>query len=99
MTNRGLPLERVDNFRDYGCYAIAGGGRLREGLLYRTAHHCDASANDLQILGGLGIATVIDLRGPDERAKAKALLCEGWTISLTRAMTEARTAQNELCRR
>jgi protein-tyrosine phosphatase len=88
MPNRALPLERIDNFRDYGCYAIAGGRRLREGLLYRSAHHCDASANDLQILSELGIATVIDLRGPGERAKAQCRRPDGFGARIVETNVE-----------
>jgi len=88
MTNRALPSERIDNFRDYGGYAIAGGGRLRDGLLYRSAHHCNASAGDLRILGELGIVTVIDLRGPGERAKAQSRRPDGFAARMVEAEFE-----------
>jgi protein-tyrosine phosphatase len=65
--NRVLPLEGVHNFRDYGGYAVAGGGRIKTGLLWRSAQHGDATDADLAAIDALGITTVIDLRGPSER--------------------------------
>lgn len=66
MENRVLKLEGVHNFRDYGGYAGAEGARVRSGLLWRSAQHGDASNSDLEAIHALGIATVIDLRGPSE---------------------------------
>lgn len=65
---RVLPLEGVHNFRDYGGYPVAGGGRVRRGLLWRSGHHVDASEADLAAIDALAIAHVIDLRGNAERA-------------------------------
>ena len=64
---RVLPLAGVHNFRDYGGYHGADGARLKTGLLWRSAQHGDASDADLQAIHDLGIAHVIDLRGPSER--------------------------------
>lgn len=67
VDDRVLPLSGVHNFRDYGGYAVAGGGRLREGMLWRSAHHEGASDEDLAAIDALGLETVVDLRGDDER--------------------------------
>lgn len=90
--DRVLPLSGVHNFRDYGGYAIDGGGRLRSGILWRSAHHRDATADDLAAVDRLGIETIIDLRGDDERAEhpckrsdnfsARILFAEGNTAGL-----------------
>ncbi len=64
---RVLSLDGVHNFRDYGGYGVAGGGRVKSGLLWRSAQHGDASAPDLAAIQNLGITHVIDLRGPSER--------------------------------
>lgn len=64
---RVLPLTGIHNFRDYGLYPVAGGGRVRPGLLWRSAQHGDATDEDLDVLKGLGIGTVVDLRGNSER--------------------------------
>ena len=68
LAERVLPLSGIHNFRDYGGYAVEGGGRLRDRTLWRSAHHETASDEDLAALDQLGIETVIDLRGDDERA-------------------------------
>ncbi|PZQ21068.1 MAG: protein-tyrosine-phosphatase [Sphingopyxis macrogoltabida] len=68
LAERVLPLAGIHNFRDYGGYAVADGGRLRGGMLWRSAHHETASDDDLVAIDGLGIDTIVDLRGDDERA-------------------------------
>jgi len=67
LAERVLPLSGIHNFRDYGGYDVEGGGKLRSGMLWRSAHHVEASDDDLAAVDGLGIETVIDLRGDDER--------------------------------
>ena len=64
---RVLELDGVHNFRDYGGYTGADGARVKQGLLWRSAQHGDASEQDLGAIHDLGIAHVIDLRGPSER--------------------------------
>ena len=68
MQTRVLKLDGVHNFRDYGGYAAAGSTRVKPGLLWRSAQHGDASDQDLADIEALKIKTVIDLRGPSERA-------------------------------
>lgn len=65
---RVLPLEGVHNFRDYGGYAVQGGGQLKQGILWRSAQHEGATDADLAAIDDLGLGTVVDLRGDDERA-------------------------------
>ncbi len=65
--DRVLPLSGVHNFRDYGGYAVAGGGRVRTGMLWRSGEHGNASAADLKAIDALALAHVIDLRGNSER--------------------------------
>ena len=69
MTQRILPLEGVSNFRDYGGYATVGGGRLKSGKLFRSAHHARASDADLEAIAALDIAVVVDLRRRGERLR------------------------------
>jgi protein tyrosine/serine phosphatase len=66
---RHLPLEGVDNFRDYGDYPAAGGRRLKRGVLYRSAAHSQATDADLETLAALNIAVVVDLRRKEERER------------------------------
>ena len=67
MSDRVLELEGVHNFRDYGGYAVAGGGRVRRGLLWRSGQHHGASDADLERIAALGLAHVFDLRSGKER--------------------------------
>lgn len=66
---RHIPLEGIDNFRDYGGYAVAGGGRLKRGLLYRSAGHSRATDTDLARLEELALTLVVDLRRKEERLR------------------------------
>jgi protein-tyrosine phosphatase len=67
---RALVCDGIHNFRDYGGYPIAGGGRLRTGRLFRSAQHFGASPADLARVGKIGLGAVIDLRGNSERQAA-----------------------------
>ena len=66
--DRILPLEGIRNFRDYGGYAGADGATVKRGVLWRSGHHHEATADDLEKVAALGLAAVIDLRGDSERA-------------------------------
>jgi protein-tyrosine phosphatase len=78
---RVLPLEGVHNFRDYGGYPCAG-GRLKTGLLFRSAQHHGATDGDLARIAGIGLASVIDLRGGRERDKAPCRRPEGFAAQV-----------------
>lgn len=82
MIERALPFEAIDNFRDFGGYAVAGGGRLRMGQLFRSAHHGAATEKDLDLLGSLKIGSVFDLRGPQERDRAPGRRPAGFTAMI-----------------
>jgi protein-tyrosine phosphatase len=69
MKDRVLPLDRVLNFRDFGGYDTADGGRVARGRLYRSAHFSEASDDDMAKLDALGVAVVVDLRRPEERVR------------------------------
>lgn len=63
---RHIPFEGIENFRDFGDYA-AGTRRLKPGLLYRSAHHAQATDADLRKLADLGLSVIVDLRRSNER--------------------------------
>jgi len=69
MSSRIHAFEAVENFRDFGDYATAAGRRVRPGVLFRSGHQARATDGDLERLGALGLATVVDLRRPIERTK------------------------------
>lgn len=102
LADRVLPLSGVHNFRDYGGYAVEGGGRLRSGVLWRSAHHVEATDADLAAIDALGIETIVDLRGDDERVdhpcrrsdgfSARVLFAEGNTAGLAPHLQAAQGA-------
>ncbi len=66
---RHVRLEGVENFRDFGDYPTSSGRRVKRGVLYRSAHHHYATEADLEVISGLGITHIVDLRRKDERDK------------------------------
>ncbi len=78
MDDRVKPFAGIHNFRDYGGYEIAGGGRMRKGLLFRSGQHVGATPEDLAAVAALGIRTVIDLRGNSERRSYPCVRPEGF---------------------
>lgn len=76
--DRVLGTKFVHNFRDYGGYALAGGGRIKRGLLWRSGQHADADAADLGKIAGLDLAHVFDLRSPTERLHMPCRRPEGF---------------------
>jgi protein tyrosine/serine phosphatase len=102
---RILELEGINNFRDYGDYAVAGGGRVRRGVLWRSGQHVGASDADLDVVAGLGLATVTDLRGDSERTlnpcrrhasfRAEVLTCDGETAELQSHIDAAQGVMTE----
>ena len=61
-------LEGAPNFRDLGGYETRDGRRVRTGQLFRSGVLSDITDADVAMLESLGIATVVDLRSPDEIA-------------------------------
>lgn len=63
-------LESVHNFREVAGYRLSGGGRIKGGMLYRSgALELVSTQESERLLQELRVATVLDLRHPDE--------CEG----------------------
>lgn len=67
--DRRIRFQAIRNFRDYGGYALPGGGRLRRGALFRSAGQHEATPEDLDALARLGLVAIIDLRGAAERER------------------------------
>jgi protein-tyrosine phosphatase len=66
---RVIPMTGVHNFRDYGGYALVGGGRLKRGMLWRSGQHFGATDEDLDKITAVGLGSVFDLRTSREREK------------------------------
>jgi protein-tyrosine phosphatase len=78
MSDRLSPFQAIDNFRDYGDYAV-GDAHIARGRLYRSAHQARATEADLARLADLNLATVVDLRRPGERRDQPSRRPVGWT--------------------
>jgi protein-tyrosine phosphatase len=67
---RNLKLAGARNFRDLGGYPARGNRSIRWGRLYRSNHLGHLTEDDAEILRGLGLKRVFDLRGVEERLAA-----------------------------
>ncbi|WP_338445775.1 tyrosine-protein phosphatase [Pelagerythrobacter marensis] len=76
--DRVIPLDGIHNFRDYGGYPVAGGRRMKRGLLFRSGQHVEASDADLAAIDRLGLRHVIDFRGASERKSYPCRRGEGF---------------------
>lgn len=70
VAERLLPLEHGSNFRDIGGYPAAGEKHVRWGMIYRSGATPLLSAADLQVVRGLGLTSLVDLRSSEERQLA-----------------------------
>jgi protein-tyrosine phosphatase len=66
LADRRITLEACFNFRDLGGHRAVGGRTVRAGMLYRADTLHRLSGGDLEVLRGLGLRTVVDLRTHDE---------------------------------
>ena len=82
IRDRFLSTSAIHNLRDYGGYPVAGGGRVKSGILFRSGHHADASEDDLSAVAALDLKHVIDLRGDSERAQKKCRRPEGFAAEV-----------------
>jgi protein tyrosine/serine phosphatase len=104
--DRLLALEGVNNFRDYGDYAVVGGGRVKRGVLWRSGQHVGASDADLEVIAEIALAVVTDLRGDSERQlnpcrrhadfAAEVLTCDGETAALASHIDASRGVVTEV---
>ena len=78
VSERRLPLDGADNFRDLGGLPAADGRRIRWGQFYRADKLTDLTAEDLTYLGSLDLRSIVDLRSDAEIAEAPDILPEGY---------------------
>lgn len=64
---RRVSLQGVVNFRDLGGYATADGRLTRWGQIFRSDLLADLTDADLDVLSGIGLRTICDLRSDSER--------------------------------
>lgn len=80
--NRVLPYDAIVNFRDFGGYSTASGGRVVTGRLFRAAHQNLASDADLERLAALNLGLIVDLRRPTERNNQPSRRPANWAGSV-----------------
>jgi protein-tyrosine phosphatase len=83
----------IHNFRDYGGYSVAGGGRLVRGVLYRSGEHSRATDSDLELVSALRISGIFDLRGSSERQRAMCRRALGFSTPVF--VPDGQTHSNE----
>lgn len=66
---RVIPLEGTTNVRDLGGWPTRDGRQVKFGQVFRAARLARITETDTRALKALGLRTVVDLRGADERAK------------------------------
>ncbi len=69
VPGRLVALEGAVNFRDLGGYPTPDGRVTRSGRLFRSDTLHELTEGDVEILRGLGLVTVVDLRTPAELAR------------------------------
>lgn len=62
-----IQLVGASNFRDSGGLVTLAGKRVKEGLLYRSDELSKLTESDIKLVEGLGLKTIVDYRGEDER--------------------------------
>lgn len=67
VAERLLPLEQGSNFRDLGGYPTRDGHTVRWGKVFRSAGMPMLTDRDYQLLAGLDLDSVVDLRALQER--------------------------------
>lgn len=103
--SRVLNLSGVHNFRDYGGYAVTGGGTVKRRMLFRSGQHTGASDADLEAIAALDLRYIIDMRGNGERESypcrrhpefgGEVVFYDGETAALAPHVEAARDALDE----
>lgn len=66
FAERTLPIEGLNNFRDFGGYTTTEGRQVKWGMLYRSNHLFNLSEQAKNYLSHLGIKSIIDYRTQNE---------------------------------
>jgi protein-tyrosine phosphatase len=64
---RKLDFEGANNFRDLGGYPVAGGMRVKYGMVFRSDQLGNLTDADQDLLSAIGLRTVVDFRRRVER--------------------------------
>ena len=70
FAERTLPVEGMNNFRDFGGYTTLDNKQVKWGVLYRSNHLFNLSDKAVSYLSHLGIKSIIDYRTQNEINKS-----------------------------
>jgi protein-tyrosine phosphatase len=84
-----VPLQGGSNFRDLGGHRTADGRTVRRSTVFRSAHLGGLTDHDRRQLSGLGVRTIVDLRGVSEAAETPHLI-QGLACKVVGAHIEPR---------
>jgi protein-tyrosine phosphatase len=87
-----IPILTAPNLRDLGGWPVAGGGTVRDGLVYRSAELSRLTPDDGQALATLGVHRVYDLRTADERSAQPDALPPGVTSVVADVLADSKDA-------
>lgn len=79
--DRHVPFANAFNFRDLGGYPVDGGRTTKWGRVFRADGLHRLAGDDLDLVDGIGIRTVIDLRTSNEIADRGAFPVEQYPVA------------------
>jgi protein-tyrosine phosphatase len=88
---QNIPIPGVPNLRDMGGWATPG-GRVRTGMLYRTAEFGALEGDAADSFAKLGIRSVYDFRTADERAASPNTVPSGTEYTILDILADADSA-------
>lgn len=77
---RRVVLSGAVNFRDLGGYLTVDGRRVKRGSVFRADQLADLSDADIEIVQGLGLRTICDLRADSEREQKPNRVVPGTVV-------------------
>jgi protein-tyrosine phosphatase len=83
------PIASIANLRDLGGHATGDGGRVRHGLVYRSAELAMVGASDMPALAALGLKKIYDLRPAGERTPHPDVILPGAQDVVLDALADA----------
>ena len=92
---QNIAIRTVPNLRDLGGWSTPG-GRVRSGLIYRSAEFSDLQGDDAAAFGKLGIRSVYDLRTAEERTASPNTVPAGTEYIVIDVLQDAQGASPAL---
>ena len=91
-----MPLAGIMNFREMGGLKGQGGRRIKPGLFWRSAGLDRPHTEDIDLIKGLNLKTIVDLRGAKERAAFPTHAALAQSCEILWSTTDAESTQTEV---